>query len=155
MIYTRFLAVIPFYNEYGQNATCVLFKDGSREYLNCSIKNYIHTMFSKLHLDPKALSFWTYGILGYKLNAPLIIDEDTVLIPIKFRKSISKHDGCFGYVHQRFIKDVQDYSLTLSTEEVLDTLTLASYVAKKQKDATFLTYAYLDYKKQFEFMWKV
>lgn len=154
MIYTHFSALIPFYNTYGQNSTYVILKDGSREYFNCSIKNYIHTMLYSLHLDPKAIRFWTRDMLGTKLNTPLIIDKDLILLPVKFRKSVSKQDGCFGYVNPSCLKSFQDNCITLCSGEVLPTLTRESYILKKQKDAALLGYAYIDYKKQFEFMWK-
>ncbi|WP_069999261.1 hypothetical protein [Cellulosilyticum sp. I15G10I2] len=154
MLYIQFAALIPFYDAYGQNSTCVLLKDGGKEYFNCSVKTYINNMLYELHLDPKAVSFWTSKIIGTKLNTPLIIDESLVLLPVKFRKSIGKQDGCFGYVNQAFITAIDDHSLTLSSGETVPTLSRKSYITKKQKDAALLSYAYTDYKKQYEFMWK-
>ncbi|MDF2614087.1 MAG: hypothetical protein K0S71_1873 [Clostridia bacterium] len=154
MIYIQFAALIPFYDNYGQNSTCVLLQDGSREYFNCSIKAYIHRMLYELHLDPRAVNFWTSKILGTKLNTPLIIDDSLVLIPIKFRKSVGKQDGCFGYVNNECIEKLDDTRITLAGGEVLPSLSQKSYILKKQKDAALLSYAYTDYKKQYEFMWK-
>lgn len=154
MIYIHFAALIPFYDAYGQNSTCILLQDGSKEYFNCPLKAYIHRMFYELHLDPKAVSFWTSKIIGTKLNTPLIIDESLILLPVKFRQSVGKQDGCFGYINYHFIKDIEDNKVTLLNEEELPTLSRKSYIAKKQKDAALLRYAYTDYKKNYEFMWK-
>ncbi len=154
MFYIQFAALIPFYDTYGQNATCILLKDGSKEYFNGSIKAYMHAMLYELHLDPKAVNFWTSKIIGTKLNTPLIIDESMILLPVKFRKSVGKQDGCFGYVNYHCVECVQDHQLTLSNGEILPNLSRKSYIAKKQKDAKLLGYAYIDYKKQYEFMWK-
>ena len=110
----QFAALIPFYDVYGQNSTCVILKDGSKEYFSCSIKNYIHKMLYELHLDPKAVNFWTYKILGTKLNTPIIIDDSFILLPAKFRQSVGKQDGCFGYVNHTCIIAVQDNSITLA-----------------------------------------
>ena len=154
MIYIEFAAIVPFYDDYGQNSTCAILKDGSREYFRCSIKAYINSMLYELHLDPKAVNFWTYKILGTKLNTPVIIDDSLVLIPVKFRRAVGKQDGCFGYVNQNFIKEADDLNLTLSSGEILPNLSQKSYILKKQKDAALLSYAYTDYKKQYEFMWK-
>ncbi|PHV70186.1 hypothetical protein CS063_11960 [Sporanaerobium hydrogeniformans] len=154
MLYLHFVALIPFYDERGQNSTCVLFKDGSKEYFSCSIKAYITKLLYQLHLDPRAIRFWTSQVLGAKLNTPLIIDETHILLPVKFRKPVTKQDGCFGYVNNVFIQTLEDYCLTLSTGQTLAHLSTKSYLLKKQKDAAFLSYAYTDYKKQYEFMWK-
>lgn len=154
MFTMQFAALIPFYDTFGQNSTCVILKDGSKEYFGCSIKAYIHSMFYELHLDPRAVSFWTHKILGTKLNTPLIIDDSLVLLPVKFRKSVGKQDGCFGYVTNHCIESIDDNSITLSYGETLPSLSQKSYILKKQKDAALLSYAYTDYKKQYEFMWK-
>ena len=111
-------------------------------------------MLYELHLDPKALNFWTYKILGTKLNTPVIIDDSLILLPVKFRKSVGKQDGCFGYVTNSCITDIEDNQITLSHNEVLPSLSQKSYILKKQKDAKLLKYSYTDYKKQYEFMWK-
>ena len=44
MNYTQIAALIPFYDTNGENSTCILFNDGSKEYKQCSIKRYIHHM---------------------------------------------------------------------------------------------------------------
>jgi hypothetical protein len=154
MIYTHFFALIPFYDPYGQNATRVILSDGTHEQLTCSVKTYIHNMLYAFHLDPKAIKFWTNSVIGTKINTPLVIDETFILLPVKFRHGVSKQDGCFGYVSLEAIKSYGDNSITLSTGEVLPTLTRKSYMEKKKIDASLLSYKYIDYKKQFEFMRK-
>jgi hypothetical protein len=111
-------------------------------------------MLYTFHLDPKAIKFWTNTVIGTKINTPLVIDENFILIPVKFRHGVSKQDGCFGYVSLKAIQSFKDNSITLSTGEVLPTLTQKSYIEKKAKDASLLIYKYIEYKKQFEFMRK-
>ena len=98
MNYKEIVSISPFYDTYGQNSTCILLQDGTEEYSSKSVKHYLAQMLFKLHLDPNALKFWNTSILGTKLNTPLIIDENYILLPVKFRKSVAKADGCFGYV---------------------------------------------------------
>lgn len=154
MFYSHIVALIPFYDQYGQNSTCILFKDGSKEYAPYSIKAYLCRMLYTFHLDPKAVKHWTHQVIGTKLNTPIIIDNRLIFLPVKLRKSVGKQDGCFGYVNNHFIIDVADYQLTLINDQILPTLSPKSYILKKQTDAKLLGYAYVDYKKQFEFMWK-
>ncbi len=154
MLYLDFAALIPFYDDRGQNSTCVLFKDGSKEYFSCSVKNYMTTLLYELHLDPHSLRFWTSQIIGTKLNIPFTIDEHHIFLPVKFRKPVTKQDGCFGYVSRDLIAHVEDGLLTFTTGLTLQHLSKKSYLNKKQKDAALLSYAYTDFKKQYEFMWK-
>ena len=154
MFYSNIVALIPFYDTYGQNSTCILFEDGSEEYASCSIKTYLSRMLYTFHLDPKALKHWTHQVIGSKLNTPVIIDNNLIFLPVKLRKSVGTQDGCFGFVNNRFIIAACDYQLTLVNDYLLPTLSPKSYIIKKQTDAKLLSYAYVDYKKQFEFMWK-
>ncbi len=154
MIYSNIAALIPFYDTNGQNSTKVLLKDGTIEYATCNIKSYIYTMLYKLHLDPKAIKHWTLEVTGSKLNTPIIIDEHLIFIPVKLRKSIGKQDGCFGYINNLAITQIDDYHLTLTHNLPLPNLSPKSYVTGKQTMAKLLSYSYVAYKKQYEFMWK-
>ena len=154
MFYFDIAALIAFYDTYGQNSTCILFKDGSKEYASCSIKTYIYRMLYTLHLDPKAIRHWTYQVTGSKLNTPVVIDDHLIFLPVKLRKGVGKQDGCFGYVNNSCILSVEDNQLILTNNNTLPTLSPKSYILHKQNTAKLLGYAYVDYKKQFEFMWK-
>ena len=154
MNYAQIAALIPFYDTNGENSTCILFHDGSKSYKHCSIKKYIHTMLYSLHLDPQAVKHWTYKTIGTKLNTPIIIDDTLIFLPVKLRKSVGKQDGCFGYINTKHLQACENNQITLCNGEILPTLSPKSYILKKQTDAKLLSYAYVDYKKQFEFMWK-
>ncbi len=106
-----------------------------------------------MHLDPRALSYWSFKVLGTKLNTPVMIHPDFILLPFKARKSIGRQDGCFGYVTLSAIKDMDDMHITLTNDLVISTLSTKTYMLKKKKDATLLSYAYLDQRKKYEFMW--
>ena len=154
MNYAQIAALIPFYDTNGENSTCILFSDGSKSYKNCSIKKYMHYMLYSLHLDPQAVKHWTYKTIGTKLNTPIIIDDSLIFLPVKLRKSVGKQDGCFGYINTKHLQACENNQITLCNGEILPTLSPKSYILKKQTDAKLLSYAYVDYKKQFEFMWK-
>ncbi len=154
MIYSNIAALIPFYDTNGQNSTKILLKDGSKQYAPSHIKVYISRMLYTLHLDPKALKHWTHEITGEKLNTPIVIDEHLIFIPVKLRKSIGKQDGSFGYVNILALTSIDDYQLTLTNNLTLTTLSTKSYITRKQTTAKLLSYSYVAYKKQYEFMWK-
>ena len=154
MNYTQIAALIPFYSPEGENSTCILLNDGDKFYKSCSIKKYLHHMFYCLHLDPTAVKHWTYEVIGTKLNTPIIIDNDIIFLPVKLRKGVGKQDGCFGYVNSKYLQSYDDNSILLCNGELLPTLSSKSYIQKKEYDAKLLRYAYLEHKKQYEFMWK-
>lgn len=107
-----------------------------------------------LHLDPNAVKHWTYEAIGTKLNTPLIIDNNIIFLPVKLRRSVGKQDGCFGYVNSKDIVSYDDLQIVLCNGETLSTLSSKSYIQKKEYDARLLRCAYLEHKKQYEFMWK-
>ena len=145
-------AIIPFYSDYGENGTYVLLADGTKEIFNMPIRSYIHHMLYEAHLDPKALQYWSYKIIGNKLNNPLILGEDLIFIPVKIRRPIGRADGSFGYILLKSIAAFDDHTLVLSNHIELQTLSSKNYILKKQRDATLLRYAYLDHRKTYAFM---
>lgn len=158
MYYEDIMALIPFYDENGQNMTRILLKDGTSSASTCSVKAYISQILSSLHLDPHALKFWIFKMTGDKHNTPLIISNDLIFIPIKFRKSIGSHDGCFGFINAISLTSaetyIENYHITLPSNICLNTLSTKAYIMGKQKTAQLLSYAYLSSKKEHEFMWR-
>lgn len=147
-------AFIPFYSSEGENSTCILFNDGSKIDKPYSIKKCTNQILYSLHLDPQALSHWTYEVIGMKSTTPLIITDDIIFIPVKLRKSIGKHDGCFGFINMKAIASYDHHSILLDSGQSILTLSPKSYIQKKLHDAKLLHYAYLDHKKKYEFMWR-
>lgn len=152
MNYHHCYAIIPYYGADGANMTYTIHTDGSKESHAMPIKSYIQRMLYHSHLDPKALQYWTSNVIGTKLNTPLTLTEDFIFIPVKIRHAIGKSDGCFGYVLSNKITSYNDASLILDFRITLETRSPSTYIAKKQRDARLLRYAYIDHKKIYEFM---
>ena len=152
MIAQTVQAIIPYYTSYGENATAVVYSDGSVDTLPTPIRSYLRRLLYEVHLDPKALQYWTSTIIGAKLNTPLTISEDIIFIPVKMRHAIGKSDGCFGYVLSKSITHIADHSLTLGDHTTLPTLSSRSFINKKQRDARLLRYAYIEHRKNYSFM---
>lgn len=152
MYFYEIAAIIPFYSTEGENSTCILLNDGSKIYKPCSVKKYIHYMLYEFHLDPRAVAHWTHEVIGTKLNTPITISNNIIFLPVKIRKSVGKQDGCFGYVNNKSITSYDNHSINLCNGESLPTLSPKTYIQKKQYDAKLLSYAYMEHKKQYEFM---
>ena len=152
MLYHQVQGFLPIYGEDGGNYTLLIHIDGSTQILHLPLKTYLTSMYQQSHLDPKALQYWTHKLIGTKNNIPLTINEQFIFIPIKTRQSIGKSDGCFGYFLMSTLKSFDDYTLTLTSNYTLTTLSPKIYLIKKLRDAKLLAYAYRDERKQYEFM---
>ena len=154
MNYTQISAMIPFYSSNGENSTCIILNDGSRICEPQSVKIYIDHMIFSLHLDPRAIKYWTSKMIGNKLNNPLVIDNELIFLPVKFRQGIGKHDGCVGYINMKNIQSFDNHLIVLCNGEKINNLSSKSYIEQKQRSAQLLSYLYIEFKKKYEFMWK-
>lgn len=145
-------AIIPFYDTQGANMTYTISENGTVETHPFTAKKFLDNLFSELCLDPKMLRHWSSRILHSKTQMPIIFMIDQVFIPVKIRTSIGKHDGCFGYILTAAITSYTDYEITLSNGQVLETLSSASYISAKLRDAKLLSYAYDEQKSSYDFM---
>ena len=142
MYYQDICALIPYYDKYGQNCTCVILRDKTRSYYHFPIKKFIKDMFYESHLDLNAIKNWSIKILGTKYNNPLILHKEVIFIPVKLRQSIGKGDGCYGYIHLNALADVQDYIIFLTNDMPIPTLSSKAYVLQKKAQGLLLKYTY-------------
>lgn len=147
-------AIIPFYNENGENCTRIIYRNGVTESKNCSVKKFMRSILYDFHLDPVALRHWTFNLIGAKLNTPIVINENLVFLPVKMRKGVGKQDGCYGYLGYSYIRGLEDQKVFLSSGETLPVLSASSYVSRKQRDAHLLCIGYLEFKKKTEFIYQ-
>lgn len=152
MLESFFYALIPMYDTYGQNVTKVLLPDGSFKIYPFPIKTYTRKLLYELHVDPQALAFWTSDHLGYKIHTPLVVDPDFLLIPAKLRHSISKQDGCFGYIYTEAIKTIEDSYVLFTNGISLVTLSKEKYLLRKQKEAHLLSVPFAEHHKRYSFL---
>lgn len=138
-------AIMPYYDEFGQNCTYILLKDGTKEYFKIPTKTYIRKMFYALHIDPTSLNHWTCDILHKQQGNPLIISQDIIFLPVRAREVIGRTDGCMGYVLGSSLTHIGDYTLKLRCGATLPTRSKANYLLGKQKDAKLLHYTYSEY----------
>lgn len=146
-------AIIPFYNENGENCTRIIYSNGVTESKNCSVKKFMGSILYDFHLDPHALRDWTFDLIGTKLNTPIVINEHLIFLPARIRKGVGKQDGCYGYLGYSHIRGFEDQKVFLSSGETLPVLSASSYVRRKQRDAYLLRIGYLDFKKKNDFIY--
>ncbi len=91
-------AILPIYmNDIG-NCT-VIYTRKDKIILEKVIKTIIKNLCQYYHLDLKA-SNKTYGdLLSIKKHPPIPLTKEKVLIQVKTRVPIGKHDGAYGYIN--------------------------------------------------------
>ena len=154
MKYFEIDAFYPFYTEDGHDHTCILLKDGSKEYVSQCVKHFIPHLLYDTGLDARSIRLWASKVTGLKQNLPIIIDENIIFIPVKFRKRLNSTTTAFGYINYNSILSYSNTTVTLKNQTILETLSPTKFIDKKLIDAKLLAYAYLDTRKQYEFMWK-
>ncbi len=98
-------AILPVYIKDIGNCTRIYVKD-DEIVLEKTIRSVIANLCRFYHLDLKA-SNKSYGdLLTIKKNIPIPFAYDFVLIPIKTRRPIAKHDGAYGFVNMDSIKNI-------------------------------------------------
>ncbi len=156
MKYFEIDAFFPTYKENNPAQTCILLNNGITQYSHYSIRQFIPHLLYETGLDERSIRLWSSKLTGSKHLVPLIIDNLNIFIPIKFAVPI-KNNACtsaYGYINLGSIDHFSDTEVVLKNQTALSTLSSVKYIEKKIVDAKLLTYAYLDMKKKFEFMWK-
>lgn len=144
MSYLDIDAFFPFYNEERNTHTCILFKDGHKEYVRPNVTRYIPMLFFQAELNDKAIHRWSSQLLGAEHNLPLLITDQLIFIPIKFQTQpyAPGHPFTFGYVNYNAIAFYSDKEVILKSQAVLQTLSPTKFIEKKIRDATLLSFAY-------------
>nr|WP_303244292.1 hypothetical protein [uncultured Cellulosilyticum sp.] len=156
MKYFEIDAFFPIYKKEGPAQTCILLTNGTKQYSHYSIRQFIPHLLYDTGLDERSIRLWSSKVTGSKHLLPLIIDNLNVFIPIKFaiEGENNRISVVYGYVNLGSIAHYSNKEVILKSQVSLPTLSSIKYIEKKIVDAKLLTYAYLDIKKKYEFMWK-
>lgn len=154
MKYFEIDAFFPCHSEDGTAKTCILLSNGTKHYSRYNMRQFISHLLCDVGLDYRSIRLWSTKVTGAKHHLPLIIDNLNIFLPIKFQMNMPGPETSYGYVHLGSIARYSDTEIILKNQIALATLSSTKYIEKKMIDAKLLTYAYLDNKKKYEFMWK-
>lgn len=154
MKYFEIEAFFPCHRADGTAKTCILLSNGTKQYSHYDMRQFISHLLCDVGLDYRSIRLWSSKVTGIKHHVPLIIDNLNIFLPIKFQTEGTTHETSYGYVHLGSIASYKDSEIVLRSQTTLPTLSSSSYITKKMVSAKLLTYAYLDNKKKYEFMWK-
>lgn len=154
MKYFEIEAFFPCYSADGSVKTCILLHDGTKQYTHYELRQFVSHLLCEIGLDYRSIRLWSTKVTGIKHQVPLIIDTQNVFLPVKLQKEGTMNEVSYGYIHTGSIVSYTDSEIVLKSQTILPTLSSSSYIDKKMVSAKLLLYAYLDHKKQYEFMWK-
>jgi len=101
-------ALVPCYHDRYGNATEVMYLGRDTAIVPRTVKTVLKNLAKEYAVDIKA-SREKYGkLLGCGRSAPIPLDRETILIPLKMRRVISKNDSARGYINCFAVKDVQE-----------------------------------------------
>lgn len=108
-----YAAYIPYYED--GNSVMAVKKDGHTVMLDKGIKSVIRTLLKDSSMDINAFRQNFSGSVGSQKLIPIPLSLDTVLIPLKVRKTIARNDGSYAYVDMSSIKEITGDSTSVIT----------------------------------------
>lgn len=89
------VAILPHYDEEGKNCSKIIFKDGKTLIRKTSVKATTNKFLSLYGLELNTLRRH-YGRFFDTIHIPVPVKSNKVLVPLRFRSPIGKHDGAIG-----------------------------------------------------------
>ena len=101
-------ALVPRYHSVYGNATEVMYLGRESVLVPRTVKTVLKNTAKEYAIDLRALKEKYCKLLGCVKAVPVPLDRETVLIPLKMRRVISKNDSARGYINCFAIKDVKE-----------------------------------------------
>lgn len=101
-------ALVPRYHSVYGNATEVIYLDREPVLVPRTVKTVLKNTAKEYAIDLRALKEKYCKLLGCARSVPVPLDRETILIPLKMRRVISKNDSARGYVNCFAIKHVKE-----------------------------------------------
>lgn len=103
-------ALVPCYHkEYG-NATEVVFLEEEPIVIPRTITTVLKRLARDCTVDLQAARKKYGEVLGCSRAVPVVLDRQTILLPVKVRKTVSRNDASRGYINFFTIRDVDENS---------------------------------------------
>lgn len=145
-------AIIPAYNDRGENITQVITQNGATRLVDKRTDHLLEKMLFGLGIDLGSRKQWANQRLALRSLNPLVIDSKTALIPIKTRRPIGAKDGCYSYVRYQSIKSYTDDFLLLHSGIKIKYLSSTRVLEQRFRKADYLN---LTYKNELEAAYKL
>ena len=101
-------ALLPQYDEYGNNGTVIWLADGQRVYDTRRVDSVLKALAGVFAVDVARLRRNAREALGRSRNVPLVLHERLWLMPVVCRTVQSRHDGAIGYLVYQHLTAVEN-----------------------------------------------
>lgn len=146
MNYLDIDAFFPYYDMEENSRTCILYADGTKEFVSLNVSQYALRLYFLAKLNKDAIRAWSRQVLNATCNVPLLITDKLIFIPVKFKPHpyTPGHAFTFGYINYNAISFYSSQEVILKNQVVLNTISPHQFIDKKIRDAMLLAYAYRD-----------
>lgn len=100
-------ALLPQYDEYGNNGTLIWLTDGQQVYDPRRVDTVLKALAGVFAVDVSRLRRNVREALGRSRNVPLVLHERLWLMPVVCRTVQSRHDGAIGYLVYQQVEAVE------------------------------------------------
>lgn len=135
-------AVLPVYDEFGNNVCIVVFANGNHEQVPMSIEQFKREWAYAYNVHIGSRRLWAQGHLSLRALNPLVITMDIALIPVKTRFAVGVNDGCYGCVRLGSVMDYNKTTITLHSGTEIPHLSTRETLTRRFSKARLLCYAY-------------
>jgi hypothetical protein len=101
-------ALVPCYHSVYGNATELIYLEQDSVFVPRTVKTVLRNIAKEYAIDLKALRQKYGTLLGCGRASPIPLDRDTIFIPLKMRRIVSKNDSARGYINYLAIMDVKE-----------------------------------------------
>lgn len=135
-------AVLPVYDELGNNVCMVFFANGSHEQVPMPIEHFKREWAYAYNVHIGSRRLWARGHLSLRTLNPLVITMDIALVPVKTRFAVGVKDGCYGCVRLGAIKAYNNTVITLQGGAKIPYLSSQETLISRLRKTRLLCYAY-------------
>ena len=143
-------AVIPTYDCNGNNASEIIYSDGTSVVEVLHVDKFIRTWLQTLRIDLYAHRMWAQEKLYRRNGNPIIIHDHMIFISVKMRKPVGAKDGSYGYIQLASIEEIKKGEIYLKNGVCLPCLYNEKTMQAKMKDAKLLGYYYIEEKEMYD-----
>lgn len=140
----QIVAVLPEYNDNGDNMCRLIFTDGGSEYIYIPIADFIREWLRRYRLTLSGQMTWASSITSRRTLNPIVIHKDIVLIPLKVRRSYGANDGSHGYILLPYIDTFDNSKIILHNKIEVSHISSAATISNKILHAKLLRHEHID-----------
>ena len=140
----RISAVLPEYDENGNNLCRVIYWDGEDDLVRVGMETFLSRCAFAHGTHLGYLRQVAREYLNVDNRLPLVMSEHFVLVPVKTRRLIGPKDGCHGFIDQASVADFDEDEICLHNGLRIPYLSVRRTLTQKMQHASLLAFVCKD-----------